>query len=119
MASLAPPARAAKGVRVTVKGGGGILLAGPQVDAARDVPLDTRVTTRRADGSVVADGQGGTSLATLVQLAHIPPEFVQQVTIARVNAAGAGAVSGDEGGGGFGGGPAGPPPVAAVLTRPR
>src|SRR4051812_20210738 len=116
MASLASPARAANGVRVTVNGGGGILLAGPEVDAARDVPLDTRVTTRRADGSVVADGQGGTSLATLVQLAHIPPEFVQQVTIARVNAAGAVAVSGDEVRDGFVGDPAGSPRFATVYT---
>ena len=116
LAALAPAARAANGVRVTVNGGGAIMLSGPEVDAARDVPLDTPATTRRADGSAFTDGQGGTSLATLAQLAHVPAQFVQEMGIARASATGSVVVTGDEVRNGFSGDPVGAPRLATVYT---
>jgi hypothetical protein len=95
------------GVRLEINGHGSVYLSGPDVDAARDVPVDTPTTTRTVGGATTVSGQGGTKLSTIAQLAHIPPSFVQSMTIPRASAPGSVTISGAEVRDGFAGDPLG------------
>ena len=107
LAALAPPAEATNGVRVTINGANGGFLDAATVFDARDEPLDTRAARRRSDGTTTIGYEGGTRLATVVELAHVPRALVKDVLVPRVSTPGSVQITGEELRRGFSGDPSG------------
>ena len=117
LALLAPAAHADNGVRLTINGGGSVYLTGVEVDRARDVALGTPATTRAANGRATVDAEGGTTVATVAALAHVPARFVEAMAIARIGTAGPVFVEGREVRRGFAGDPSGETRYATINTN--